>query len=39
VDIFDMKGWFPSYLMNWLMSLGMSKNMDDMEKMFRELSE
>jgi len=38
VDFFDFKGWFPKYLFDWLLSLGMTKNFDRMENLFRELT-
>lgn len=38
VDFYDFKGWFPKYLFDWLLSLGMTKNFDKMEKIFRDLA-
>lgn len=37
IDYIDMKGWFPKYLFNWIISLAMNKNMDQMEEMFKKM--
>ena len=39
IDAFDLGGWIPGYLMSWLISLGITKNMDDLYASFKRTLE
>jgi len=39
VQWFEMGGWFPDYLMSWVMSWAVNTNFDNAEKLYRKLND